>query len=44
MPYGQNAQIADELKTLPAPLRNRLDEAFVSTRSSTTSVKVADGG
>ncbi len=42
--WRQNAQIADELKTLPAPLRNRLDEAFRIDTIVDDEVKVADGG
>ncbi len=42
--WRRNAAVAEELVTLPAPLRARLDEAFRIDTIAEDEVKVADGG
>ena len=42
--WRHNAFAAEELRPLPAPLRTRLDEAFLIDSIAEDEVKVADGG
>jgi 23S rRNA (adenine2503-C2)-methyltransferase len=42
--WRQYAQTADDLRTLPGPLRTRIDEAFAIDTISEDEVKVADNG